>query len=216
MGITNGRKWTEENTEDAIRTVITTLGINHFPTHSEIKNFYGNCSLTVRISRTGGTRYWADKLNLPIKQCESEVGNDFELKAIEDIKENTGFDSYQTKPRYPYDLVTNQNIRVDVKVSYPSDNGSGVMANTFNLEKSEPTCDIFVLYCLKKDGSVAKTLIIPACILKGKTQVGVGILSKWDFYKDKWNYFENFAEFNESILSSAVVLGRRRSKVVNW
>ena len=216
MGYVHGTRWSEEMIENAIFNIVSTLGINHFPTHSEMMKVTGSNALSCKVSKSGGTRYWAKRLNLPIKQCESETGNDFELRAIEDIKENTGFESYQTKPRYPYDLVTNQNIRVDVKVSFPFTSKDGVTANTFNLEKSEPTCDIFVLYCLRSNGEVAKTLIIPACILKGKTQVGVGLLSKWDWYDGKWNYFNDFAKFNENILSNAVVLKKRRSKVVEW
>lgn len=210
--------WAEDKIQEAIHNMVITLGMNRFPTHSEIQSFYGNRALVVQISRSGGTRHWAKKMNLPIKQCESEVGNGFELKAIEDIRENTGFESYQTKPRYPYDLVVSQNIRVDVKVSHPVEDKNGVSINTFNLEKKDPTCDIFILYCLRNDGEISKILIVPACLLKGKTQIGVGMLSKWDCYQNKWEYFNIYEEFYESILGTAVVLNRRRTRKenLNW
>jgi hypothetical protein len=216
MGYAHGRKWSDEDTKNAILKVKETMGYEHFPTKSEIISFYGNRSLTNRISKSGGTRRWANELNLPFKKCESELGNDFELLALKDIKDNAGLDGFQTKPRYPYDLVVDSDIKVDVKVSYPTVNNLGVKTNSFNLEKKNPTCDIFVLYCLNEDGSIRKTLVIPSCVLNGKTQVGVGALSKWDAFGDRWDYFKEYSEFYSSILGSAIILPQRRSKDLEW
>jgi hypothetical protein len=191
------------------------MGYNHFPTRSEIISFYGNESLTNRISRTGGTRYWANKLNLPIKSCESELGNKYELYAIEQIKDKTKLDARQTRPRYPYDIIVDSNIKVDVKVSKPFKNSKGVISNTFNLEKTEPTCDIFILYCLKENGEIYKTLIVPSCITQGKTQLGVGFVSKWDIFADKWDYFGEYSKFNKAILKEIIIPSRRRRTAKN-
>lgn len=195
MGYSHGRRWTDEDTKNAILRVVEYIGINTFPTRREIKNFYGNSSLTSHISKSGGTREWAEKLNLPIKQCESELGNDYELFAIKEIQSHVGLAVRQTKPRYPYDLLVDESIKVDVKVSYPFLNNSGSYANTFNLEKKDPTCDLFIFYCLDLDGEIFKTLIIPSCITSGKTQIGVGRDSKWDYYRDKWEYFIEYSVF---------------------
>ena len=195
MGYGHGRKWTDDYTRDSILRVMEHLGINTFPTHSEMKNFYGNSSLTNHISKTGGTRKWAEGLGLPIKQCESELGNDYELFAMKEIQSHVGLSVKQTKPRYPYDLLVDESIKVDVKVSYPFLNNSGSHANTFNLEKKDPTCDLFIFYCLDLDGEISKTLIIPSCITSGITQIGVGRDSKWDCYIDKWEYFIEYSLF---------------------
>lgn len=195
MGYSHGRMWTDEDTEKAILRIVNSLGINTFPTRSEIQNFYGNSALTNHISKNGGTRRWAEKLNLPIKQCESELGNDYELFAIKEIRNHVRLIARQTKPRYPYDLLVDESIKVDVKVSYPFMNNCGSYANTFNLEKKDPTCDIFILYCLDLEGEIIKTLIIPSCVTSGKTQIGVGRDSKWDCYKDKWEYLMEYSLF---------------------
>lgn len=216
MGYAHGVRWDEDLITKKLLCIVETLGIYHFPTHSEMVGFYGNHSLAVAVSRNGGSRHWANKMNLPIKECESEVGNDFELYAMQDIEKNTGLVSKKMKPRYPYDIATSNHIKVDVKVSYPSMYGSGGVTNTFNLEKKNPTCDIFILYCLKENGSIYKTLVIPSCFLAGKTQVGVGLLSKWDVFENQWRFFREYAEFYYNLTSGVELIERRRSKVVDW
>lgn len=195
MGYSHGRKWSEEDIAEAILKIVQTYSMNTFPTHSEMELFYGNKALSNRVSKTGGTRYWAKKLNLPIKKCESEFGNDFELKAINDIYEETALTAVQTKPRYPYDLLVNGCIKVDVKVSKQIFTNCHTWQNMFNLEKKEPTCDIFMLYCLDGNGGFIKKLIVPSCVLAGQTQVGVGANSKWDKYEENWNLFWDYYEF---------------------
>ena len=196
MGYTRGIIWTDEDVVNTINKIIEIHQLDHFPTHSEMDNYTGNSSLSAKVSKSGGTRYWANKMNLPIKQCESELGNDYELLAMELIKLNTGYESCQTKPRYPYDLLVNNSIKVDVKVSYPFlASKNGATSNTFNLEKREPTCDIFILFCLNEEGTLIKTVIIPSNVLFGRTQVGIGKKSKWDYFIDKWNYISEYGEF---------------------
>ena len=199
MGYSHGKRWTDEDTKKAILVVVENLGISTFPTHKEIENFYGNSSLTNHIAKSGGTRRWAKAVKLPIKQCESELGNDYELFAIEEIHNRVGLIAKQTKPRYPYDLLVDKSIKVDVKVSFPFLNNCGSYANTFNLEKKEPTCDLFILYCLNLEGKIVKTLVIPSCVTSGKTQIGVGNDSKWDYYKDRWDYFTEFSVFMKDL-----------------
>lgn len=134
-------------------------------------------------------------MGLPIKYSETSFGNRFEIKCISDIFENTGLHSVQTSSRHPYDLLVNNSVKVDVKVSKEFTNNCHTKSFTFNLEKREPTCDIFTLYCLEDDESVRKALIIPACSLLGQTQIGVGDKSKWDFYINRWDFIQQYSEF---------------------
>ena len=212
MGYTHGRKWSEDEVKKEIMNIVETLDLKHFPTKSQIINFYGNNSLANKISRSGGSRYYADLLRLEIVNCESEFGNFFEEFAIDEILENTGFSSLHTKARYPYDLLTNGNIKVDVKASMKVKNKKANLPyHSFNLEKRGPTCDIFIFYCLNEDTEIEKRVIIPSCLLSGKTQVGMGGLSKWDAYMDKWEYFDMYSKFYDSVKSTAINLPRRRS-----
>lgn len=198
MGYSHGKNWTNEDTKKDILRIVDTLGLDHFPTHSEMIGFYGNRSLTNRVSKSGGTRHWAKELNLPIKNCESELGNDYELFAIKEVAEHTRLISTQTKPRFPYDLLVDECVKIDVKVSYQFQNNCNAWANTFNLEKKDPTCDIFILYCLDMNGDIDKTLVITAVALIGQSQVGVGRESKWDKYRDCWRYIVEFDVFMNS------------------
>ena len=212
MGYTHGRKWSEDEVRKEIMNIVETLDLKHFPTKSQIINFYGNNSLANKISRSGGSRYYADLLKLEIVNCESEFGNFFEELAIDEILENTGFSSLHTNVKYPYDLLTNGNIKVDVKASKKVKNkNANFPYHSFNLEKREPTCDIFVFYCLDENMEIEKRVIIPSCLLSGKTQVGMGGLSKWDAYIDKWEYFDMYNKFYDSVKSTAINFPRRRS-----
>lgn len=117
------------------------------------------------------------------------------------------------KPRYPYDLLTNGNIKVDVKTSRKLDRkNSAFPYYSFNLEKREPTCDIFIFYCLDVDCNIDRTVIIPSCIISGKTQIGMGGLTKWEAYEDKWDYFDKYNEFYLDVLKTKKEIRKRRSK----
>lgn len=199
MGYVRGSRWTDEKIQDSIEEIVNSLGLDHFPTHSELNNYFGTNGVSLAISRHGGTRKWAKRMNMSILNCASEFGNDFELRAIGDIYEETALMAVQTKPRYPYDLLVDGCIKVDVKVSRQIFTNCHTWQNTFNLEKKEPTCDIFILYCLDETGNFIKKLIIPSCVLAGQTQVGVGSNSKWDKYEENWNLFLDYYEFYQKL-----------------
>ena len=204
MGFSHGREWTEKSIQDALLEIVNFYNMKTFPTHSEMEKFTSSKALSNAVSKHGGTRYFARKMNLPIKKCESEFGNDYELLAMKSIKEMCGFDSVQTKPRYPYDVLVNGNIKVDVKVSKAiicKNKGyeKEYITNTFNLEKREPTCDIFILYCLDLNNEISKTLIIPSAVVSGLTQVGVGLESHWDCFNNQWGYFDEYDSFYKKI-----------------
>ena len=198
MGYTHGTAWTDEVIENKIMEVVQKLNLDHFPTHSEMITALGNRGLAAKISKDKGTVFWAEKLGLQIKYSETSFGNKFEVKAISDIYESTGLHSVQTSSRYPYDLLVNNSVKIDVKVSKEFTNNCNVKSFSFNLEKREPTCDIFILYCLENDETVRKVLVIPSCSLLGQTQVGVGDKSKWDFYINRWDFIKQYSDFFEN------------------
>ena len=195
MGYTHGIEWSDSVIEQKIMEVVNKLNLDHFPTHAEMVKALGDKSLPCKISKDKGTIYWAEKMGLPIKYSETSFGNKFEIVAISDIFENTGLHSVQTSSRHPYDLITDNSVKIDVKVSKEFTNNCNVKSFSFNLEKREPTCDIFVLYCLNNDETMRKVLIIPSCTLLGQTQVGVGENSKWNEYMERWDYIKQYSDF---------------------
>jgi len=212
MGHVNGRKWSEGEVEKEIMEIVNSKHLNYFPTKREMIEFYGNRSLSNKVSKSGGSRYYADLLNLKMVSCESDFGNFYEDFAIDDIVENTGLRSVHTDVKYPYDILTNGNIKVDVKVSKKlTRKNSAFPFYSFNLEKREPTCDLFIFYCLDEDCEIERTAIIPSCILAGKTQIGMGGLSKWEVYEDKWNYFKMYDDFYKQVQATELNISKRRS-----
>lgn len=177
--------------------------MDRFPTHSEMIEYYGNKSLTNKISKSGGTKYWAELLGYEVKDCESEFGDYFERYAIQDILNNTKLNSFKNKVGYPYDVTTNKHIKVDVKSSTIIENNNGYKHHSFNLEKKQPTCDIYILYCVDDENEVYKTYVIPSCHVYGQTQIGISAFgnSKWDKYRNKWDIFTIYNEFYQRLVS---------------
>lgn len=198
MGHTHGKEWNDDAIKKNIVEIIEETNLDHFPTHSEMVSFFKNKKLACAISKHGGTSYWAEKMNLKLSSSETTFGNRFEHFANNDIFENTELTSVLTSSRYPYDLFVNNCVKIDVKTSKPFINNCNSEAYTFNLEKRDPTCDIFILYCVDKNENIQKKLIIPACRLVGQTQLGIGEKSKWDTYKDSWNIITDFNDFFSS------------------
>ena len=159
MGYAYGTKWTDDLIEKEILDVVKKLNIDYFPTHTEIKQVKGNSALASKIANYKGSAFWAEKLNLPLKYSETSFGNKYEIIAISDIFEHTGLNSIQTSSRHPYDLMVDNDVKVDVKVAKKIKNNCNTYSYSFNLEKREPTCDIFLLYCLNNDETNDKIII---------------------------------------------------------
>ena len=195
MSQNNVKFWNENEVSKSLLKIVKDTGIRRMPTHSEMKEFYGDYSLTNAVRRNGGTKHFADILGLPIKDCESKFGEKYESICLLKIQEDLGLRCELTKPRYPYDLIAERAVKVDVKVGKLFKAKTGSEYYTFNLEKKDQTCDIFVAYCINKKGEIEKTLIIPATVLSGKTQLAVGSKSVYDKYKDAWHFIADYANF---------------------
>lgn len=159
-------------------------------------------ALAVKISKSGGTKYWAKKLGYGIKSCESEFGNYYEKYALQDIFSHTLLSGYVNKVGYPYDLTVNHNIKIDVKASNIVTNNVGYKYHSFNIEKSNPTCDIFIFYCIDEADRIYKTYIVPSCKFYGQTQVGISAegVSRLDKYIDNWNLLLKYDDFYSNII----------------
>lgn len=195
MGYTHGTVWSDELVEKSILEVVKGLNLDHFPTHNEMIEYFGNKELACKIAKDRGTLAWAEKLRLPLKNSETTFGNGFEVYAISDIYEHTELCSVQTSSGHPYDLIVDNCVKIDVKASMGFKNSTNSLVYSFNLKKREPTCDIFLLYCVNEDQSIHKTVIVPSCRLLGQTQLGIGEKSKWDKYMDKWNIIAEYSDF---------------------
>ena len=190
-------KWTEEAIEKGIFEVMEKAEIKTMPTSSLITQITGRYSLSVAIQKHGGFAFWASKLGLEMSNCETRVGQSFENICINDLIK-FGYDCESTNARYPYDILADF-VKIDVKVSNLYNGKTGDFY-TFNLEKSKPTCDIFVAYCIDERKDIKKVYVIPAVVLQGKTQLSIGkTSSKYDKYLTAWDIVKKYNDFYRSI-----------------
>ena len=175
--------------------MIDKCGMDTMPTHSEIREFFGDNALVCAISKRNGTKYYAKLLGMEIKECESKFGDQLEDYCVLQIQEKLGLDGEKTKPRYPYDILVNRSVKVDVKVSRLFNNYGNSKYYTFNLEKKDQTCDIFVFYCINQNDEIERTFVIPSTVLSGKTQLAVGKSSMYDKYIDQWRFISDYNKF---------------------
>ena len=194
--------WNKDNIEKALRYMVEQTGQKTLPTHAETKKFYGNYKLSNAMRRNGGPRYWGERMNLEFKDCDSRKGEQFEDYFVAEMLEK-GFDAERVnydEPRFPFDVLINGCVKVDVKVArvFGSDKQGYY---SFNLEHKKHSCDFFVCYCLDSSGeNIVKTYIIPASIMDGKSQIGVGLSqSKDDAYSGRYDLMGQTCEFYDSL-----------------
>lgn len=194
MGYTTGFKWSYESIKEELIKVMKALDINRMPTSNEIKLVTKNSKLINAIRRYGGFLYWANQLNLNQAPGTTRLGNYGEEK-IKEILEAKGYKVEKMSTKHPYDLLVNYTLKIDVKTSrlYTKEDSNSYYS--FNLEKKNPTCDIYIFYCVEMD----KILIIPSKFL-GQTQLSISKNSKYNKYIDRWDYIDKFDSFYKSVI----------------
>ena len=190
-------KWTTEKIIAEINTVMLAMNINRMPSRNEMHLIRGSGDLENIIMKRGGFYYWANKLGLELKQSASTTGIKYE-KICKEKLESLGYEAELTTMKFPYDILVNKAIKIDVKVSNGYTGSCGFFF-TFNLESNIPKSDIYVFYCNNKQQN--KILIIPSTYLCGIGQLSVGLCSTYDIYKDKWDYIKKFDAFYKSLVS---------------
>lgn len=186
--------WNYNTIESELRSMIAAMNINRMPSASEMKSFSGNHCLLDAIAKHGGFRYWSEKINMNMKSSDSLHGWIYEDMVQSDL-ESRGYTIERMKTRYPYDLLVNGSVKVDVKGSKKY---MGVTGNfySFNLEKNCATCDIFILCLIGSKDDIEKILIIPAASVQHNTQISVGeITSKYMKYVDRFDILDKYSEF---------------------
>lgn len=191
MGYVQGTRWTDELIEQEILRVREALNLDRMPTNSEVKSVAGN-GLACKISKSGGYKYWADKLNLKMKKSETSLGKKYE-EYVAGLLKRKGYEVEQMSMKHPYDLLVNMNIKVDVKISNLYRGAKGEF-HTFNLEKHNHNCDLFICVCVT-DKEIVKTLVVPSKFLMKINQLSVGAVSVYDVFKDRFDYIEKYDVF---------------------
>ena len=183
-------KWSDKKVEEEIKKVMGALGIKRMPSRSEVKLVETDLALSNKIAKTYGYYGWAEKLNLDIKESETQKAVDAEKEVAKMIKENTNLNSKQTSMKAPYDILVDSRVKVEVKYS----DGYKNAFYSANLYDGLQKADILVFICRNEElGN--KNLIIPSHHLQKKTQLSVGKKSQYDKFNNRWDYITKFNEF---------------------
>lgn len=190
MGYAHGTRWTDALIEQKIREVMSYLQIDRMPTRTEIKSYYGNSGLAEKLSKVGYYT-WADKLGLSTKASETGLGKSIE-KFVTDLLINKGFRVEQMSQNFPYDLLVNDVIKIDVKASHLFRGKAGNFY-AFSLEKKRFVADFYVFVCLSETGKKEKIYVIPAYVGARNCQFSIGEhTSKYEKYIDRYDLLPLF------------------------
>ena len=164
-------KWTAEMIGDKIMEAKNALGIEYMPTRKQLIQYYGDDCLTNKVSKTLGYYGWAERLGLRVQNNDTRKGKLGEEWAAEYLR-GRGFEVQQMLQNYPFDLLVNGCVKVDVKFSNLYRNESGFAFYSFAIRKRIPTSDAYFLIAQDGVGN-RKVYILPSAAAK-QTQISIG------------------------------------------
>ncbi len=199
MGYTHGTRWSDELIQDRILEVVNALKLDRMPSRSEVIKYYRSSGLAGKISKEPGGWYkWAERLNLPIKNSETGLAKQYEAVAADKLM-SLGHEVERMPQNFPYDLLVDGAVKIDVKVSNLFRGKAGNFY-TYNLEKKYCTCDIYILYKILPDSEDTEALIVPSVFVAKNTQISVGEKNSiYDPYSEKWDYVWDYSNFARSL-----------------
>lgn len=197
MGYAHGTQWTDESIKERVLEVVDALELNRMPSRAECENYYRNSALTNAVSKRKGWYQLAFELGLPVKDSETTFGKRHEAIAAESLMA-MGYEVRRMAQNFPYDLLVEDCVKVDVKSSklYHGKNGNFY---SFNLEKDYATCDFYLLYAISDDEN-ERTMVVPSKDVIATTQISIGeTKSKYYVYEDAWELIELAVKFWSSV-----------------
>ena len=192
MGYSHGTQWTDEKIKQEVLQVVNALGIGRMPSRKECEDYFQNTCLTNAVTKKFGWYTLAEELGLEIKKSETTFGKMHEALAAELLTEK-GFRVRGMPQNFPYDLLINDCVKVDVKASRLY---KGKLGNfySFNLGKPFATCDFFILFAINEE--TAKTMIVPSNRVIANNQISVGENnSQYYKYIDRFDLIRDAVDF---------------------
>lgn len=194
MGYTHGIRWDEDTIKAKVLEVVSGLELNRMPSRNECNMYYQNSCLSNAITKRVGWYKLAKELGLPVKDSETQTGKNAELVAAEMLV-SKGFSVEQMPQNFPYDLLVDGCVKVDVKASklYKGKTGDFFC---YGLAKPFATCDAYVLITLDDDGNAETFMIVPSKFVVKNKQISVGRdKSKYHDFIDRWDYIKTMSDF---------------------
>ncbi len=194
MGYSHGQKWTDDTVKQEVLSIMNTLNISRLPTKSECERVTGDSALTNAITRRFGWYKLAKIMGLDIKECETTVGKEFENVA-KTILIDKGFSVERMTQNHSFDLLVNDSVKIDVKVSHLYKGTTGEYY-TFNLGSNNHSCDFFMLMELENNNEVKRIMIVPAVVVMKINQISVGVTrSKYHIFTNRYDYISNLSNY---------------------
>ena len=188
------KKWTDRKIAEEIMKIANQFNPPKMPTRAEAENMYGNCGLSVAISKNGGFEYWAKRLGLPQGNSETALAIQIENEFAEALTDR-GYDAELTSTKRPYDILVDGCVKVDVKAANTS-YVRGCPIHAYRLAKRQHTCDFYIFHEVDTD----TTYIVPAHICSGQVQVEMGEdSSKYMPFKEAWDLIGKASDFYKSL-----------------
>lgn len=194
MGYTHGTKWTDELIKQKILEVVEALKLDRMPSRRECMDYFHDDALVNAVSRRYRWHNLADELGLQMKESETFFGKSYETMATE-LLQSLGFEVRRMSQNFPYDLLVDDCVKVDVKASRLY---KGKLGNfySFNLEKPFATCDFFLLFAIDDDNAIARKMVVPSSHVISTTQISVGEhKSKYYQFTDRFDLIETATNF---------------------
>lgn len=120
-----------------------------------------------------------------------------------ELIENMDYMTEQMSCKYPFDLLVNDKIRIDVKAAkaYIS---RGSRCHTVGINKRYAACDLYLIFALDKDENIERTFVIPGCDLR-VTSMNFGKNSIYNIYLDRWDLLKKYDDFYNNLASRAII-----------
>jgi hypothetical protein len=187
--------WNDEKIKQGVKRVIVALNLDRMPSQSECIEYYGNYCLSNAVAkRKGGWYGLAREMGFAIKESETLLGKTQEGVVCEFLKAR-GFEVERMPQNFPYDLLVDNCVKVDVKASHLYTGKQGSFY-TFNLEKRYATCDVYVLLALDDDDEIVNVYVVPSKFVISNTQISIGqYKSKYHQFMDRWDYISNMSGY---------------------
>lgn len=202
MGNARKLKWTDERIREAVMEVHDAFQLDRMPTKRECDNYYQSTCLSSVIAKRCGWHKLAELMGLPVKDSESGFGKLYEAKAT-DILRSMGFDVERMTHRYPYDLLVNDCVKVDVKASRLYREGAKSYYS-FCIEKPYATCDFYLLMTLNDDGEINRKMVVPSNLVISNSQISMGEhKSRYHQYTDRFDLLETASDFWSGLMGDA-------------
>lgn len=198
MGYVCGTRWTDELIKEKVIEVKEKLGLDRMPSRKECANYFHNDALVNAVSRRKKWYKLAEELGLEVKNSETYFGKSYEAKT-EEMLNGMGFEVRKMSQNFPYDLLVDDCVKVDVKASHLYQGKTGGFY-TFNLEKPYATCDFFILFAIGENEEINRIMVVPSTHVIANTQISVGENnSKYHKYTEKWDLIKCASDFWQNI-----------------